>query len=381
MTADVRNAMPVSPSSPAVVAYSCLRSSLLVSEDLTPAMGAPSTATSAITPSKAGGALDGEQLGGLGGCFGELVAIKEHPVQATAVTTAITLCIRSALPSDGWQCPSLRAPHSCDHVEVVSRLAALIACSVLAACGRLGFEAVGSGSGDGGIRPPVDSMVNGDAPDSAALFDCKMSHPTAMFCDGFEAPLDEVYSYSIIDNGRAEATTTRAYRGTKALEVETFDIAEYKSARWGVFYPSEISTGDLYLRAYYWISSTTEITEQASILSSGYGVDPYPSTFVLLTPGTLTLVSTEGTNTPFTVELPRDQWTCIELRITIEASAGTAAIAIDGLGTLTSVSTDTLPGAGYSGVDIGIHYATPNQAPVHMWIDEVIADIAPIGCD
>jgi hypothetical protein len=263
----------------------------------------------------------------------------------------------------------------------VPRLAVLIACSALAACGRFGFDSGrGSGDGDGGIRPPIDSMTNGDAPDSAALFNCKMSHPTALFCDGFEAPLNETYAYSILDNGRAEATTTRAYRGSRALEVETLAINEFKSARWGMFFPSMIASGDLYIRAYYWISAGTQITDHASILTTGYGVAPYPSAYVLLTPGEITLQS-DGNSFTFTRGFPREQWTCLELHIAVDATNGQVDLNVDGIAAMTTPPTDTLAGQGYTGLDIGLHYATPAQAPVEMWIDELVVDVAPIGCN
>lgn len=259
------------------------------------------------------------------------------------------------------------------------RVAVLTACSVLGGCGRFGFEPL-AGSGDGGIRPPIDSTNNGDAPDSAALFDCKMSHPSAMFCDGFEAPLNDVYSYSIIDNGRAEATTTRAFRGSRALEVETFDIAAYKSARWGVFYPFEVQSGDLYIRAYYWVSSGTSFNDQASILATGYAVDPYPSTYIRMGPGSFNM-QIDAAGFSFAGDFVRDQWVCLEMHIAIDDVNGVVELAVEGINTMTSGLADTRVGTGYSGVDIGIHYATPDQTPVQMWIDELIADTAPIGCN
>lgn len=251
---------------------------------------------------------------------------------------------------------------------------------LLAGCGRVSFQSSDAARGDGGILPPGDTMVNGDAPDSAALFDCRMTHPTAMFCDGFEAPLTDTYDYSVIDNGRAEATTTRAYRGSRALEVETFDVADYKSARWGHKFGQEITSGALHVRAYYWVAGTTTFDEQASLLASGYGVEPYPSVYLRLSPGDV-VVNVDQTSYTFTGDIPRDRWVCVELAIAIDPAAGQVIVSYDGAPQFTTPATDTLPGGGFSGVDIGLHYATPNQSPVSMWIDEVIVSTAPIGCN
>jgi len=217
-------------------------------------------------------------------------------------------------------------------------------------------------------------------PDSAALFDCKMSHPTATFCDGFEGPMMESWGYKVVDNATVEATTTRAYRGSKALETATANIDGYKAARWGRWFDEIISSGDLYYRAFYWLSAATSIDEQVSIISLGYGVDPYPSTFLMLAPGELHLNANNNTSV-FQGDLPRDRWVCVEMHIAV-SQTGQASIRIDGGAALVTGVTDTLVGGeGYTNLDVGVHYATPNQSPVLMWVDEVIVDTAPIGCN
>lgn len=256
-----------------------------------------------------------------------------------------------------------------------------LTCALVAGCGRFGFvELPADARGDSAILPPGDSEANGDAPDSAALFDCRMTHPSALFCDGFEGPREETWDYVIEDNGTVAATTTRAFRGANALEVATDTISAYKAARWGVFFPNEISTGDLHLRAYYWIDGAVTWDEQASIVSSGYSVDPYPSTYLRLGPGEFVLQVDQGTF-PFNGDLPRNRWVCVELHIDVDAANGSVDLAVDGVQQFATSGIDTLPGAGYSAMDFGIHYATPNQTAIRLWIDEVIADTSPIGCN
>jgi len=36
---------------------------------------------------------------------------------------------------------------------------------------------------------------------------------------------------------------------------------------------------------------------------------------------------------------------------------------------------------GYTNLDVGVHYATPAESASEMWIDDVVADTSPIGCN
>ncbi len=42
---------------------------------------------------------------------------------------------------------------------------------------------------------------------------------------------------------------------------------------------------------------------------------------------------------------------------------------------------DTTVQGGYTNFDAGFHYATPTQPAAKMFIDEIVADTAPIGCN
>ena len=123
--------------------------------------------------------------------------------------------------------------------------------------------------------------------------------------------MSEAWDYDVTMNGREEVTTTRAYRGTHALEIETFAVNQYKSARWGTFFDTSVDTGDLYIRVFYWLSSSTVFGEQASLLSTGNSTPPYPSTFVMFTPSELYL-NVDSAPFGFTQDFPRDRWVCVE---------------------------------------------------------------------
>lgn len=257
------------------------------------------------------------------------------------------------------------------------RVAALIA--ALTGCGRISFGVSPDAGPDAAIDAPAVTPFDG--PDSAALFDCQMSHPGALFCDGFEGRMDESWGYEVITNATVDATTTRAYRGTHAFEAHTAAINDYKYARWGRYGEAPIGSGDLYYRAFYWMPSTTVIDDQASFLTFGNGQPPYPSAYVMLSGGMIH-VNVDSTSYLFPGDLPRDRWVCVELHINVSPTSGSFDLTFDGGTPMSASGIDTLVGdTGYTNLDVGVHYATPGQSPVDLWIDEVILDTSPIGCN
>lgn len=239
------------------------------------------------------------------------------------------------------------------------------------ACGRFGF--------DGHTRD--GAAAGDDAPPDVPALGCELTHPGALLCDGFEATGMGPWDYQIVMDGTATRTTTRPYRGTASLEIQSDSANAYKAARWGknalFAAPPE---SDLYMRAYYFITSDTTITDQASILIVLNGGPPYPGANVLLVPGHLDL-NVSASVTPITFDPPRDRWVCIELHVHVDATAGFGELSVDGAPVVQSQAGDTTVAGGYTNLDVGLHYATPPQGPVHMWIDDVVADVAPIGCN
>jgi hypothetical protein len=247
-----------------------------------------------------------------------------------------------------------------------------LAC-VLAISGcRFGFDeadrdasgsAVGDGQGDG------------------ALLDCTMTHPTALFCDGFEGATMAPWDYQVVQSGTVQKTTGRAYRGSQALAITSDNSGNTKFARWGHILSAPITTGDIYLRVYYWMTSGTNITDVLGILVAGNGISPFPSTILGLRPGELT-ITPNGNVFPFTTDFPRDRWVCVEMHVSISSTIGFAEVTFDGTPNLNfrSASTNTDVG-GYTNIEVGVQYANPLQDAVAMWADEVVFDTAPLGCN
>lgn len=245
----------------------------------------------------------------------------------------------------------------------------------LAGCGRIGFPTGGDDiTGDGG---PTGDAASGD---SGPLLDCTMTYPGARFCSTFEEPDMGGWDYTVLDEGTAALSTARAYRGAQSLEIRTTGADAYKSARWGKNYVfDEVAVGDIYIRGYYWIESSTVVTDQLSIMVTGNADPPYPSANVMLVPGGMHS-NVDGENVSAAFEFPRDRWTCLLMHLVVGAN-GSLEVFVDATRVLSRTGFDTRVAGGYTNVDEGVHYATPAQAPAHFYVDEVVVDTSPVTCD
>jgi hypothetical protein len=241
---------------------------------------------------------------------------------------------------------------------------------VLAGCGRIGFGTSGDDEPPAGTERAIDGTPR---------VGCDVLHPGALLCEGFESP-SAAWDYTIINQGSAARSTARALQGNASLEAKTFDVTQYKDARWGLngVLP-EITSGDFWIREWYWLETSTTVTDQLSILVTGNFADPYPSTNVVLMPGLLN-VNVNGDSHIIAYNFPRGRWVCVELHLDVGA-AGRVELAIDGASVLNVPNVDTRVAGGYTNIDAGVHYATPDQTPAHMFVDEIVAKTSAIGCD
>ncbi len=245
-------------------------------------------------------------------------------------------------------------------------------------CGRIGFTSTELPPSDGSTT--TDGATDGASEQQPLQQGCKVTHPTALLCDGFE-PVDVAWDYQILDFGSVARSEERGAQGDASLKVDIDMVDEFKSARWGKNAVLEFLTdGELHIREYIFMPSTTVVADQLSIMVTGNLVDPFPSANVLLTPGKIhAVVEGEDRSEPF--EFPRDRWVCLELHLQIDTTAGSISIEVDGSTIVSGTSLDTRVVGGYSNIDVGFHYATPTQPGSRMFVDEIVAATAPIGCD
>lgn len=249
----------------------------------------------------------------------------------------------------------------------------VVPCLLASACGRIGF-ASGELTLDGA---PAD-VAFPDGPPPVAV-SCDVSRPGALLCESFEAP-DVAWDYTVFEQGLAVRSTANAANGGASLEATIDGSDNFKAARWGLnsVLPN-ITTGELYLREWIFLPSSTVVTDQLSILVAGNRTDPFPSVNLLLRPGSAHVII-EGSDIPHVQEFPRDRWVCVELDLDVGAS-GRVELRLDGVVAASEAGIDTQVAGGFTSLDAGIHYATPMQRAARMFVDEVVADTSPIGCD
>lgn len=80
------------------------------------------------------------------------------------------------------------------------------------------------------------------------------------------------------------------------------------------------------------------------------------------------------------MDTPRDRWVCMELHVHIGAT-GSVELFVDGQPLLAQLAVDTRPPTGeLSRMRVGIP-SKPAAIPGDLYIDDLVVDTAPIGCD
>src|SRR6185312_11817339 len=108
---------------------------------------------------------------------------------------------------------------------------------------------------------------------------------------------------------------------------------------------------------------------------------PNAGVSLLIRPGQLQIKSTLIGNKSTGLSFPRDRWVCLEHHVFISATAGYFQIYIDGTKMLESSTGNSVPGSGWSNVDVGIHEVATNQSPVEVYVDNVVVSTTRYGCD
>ena len=257
-----------------------------------------------------------------------------------------------------------------------------------AGCGRVGFDpragvagndaaaidsTAGGGGGGGG-----DASMGSDGPAGLDSTSCDDVHAGALFCDGFEgAP---VWTGQRMQSATVTVSTENVYRGSSALKVSLAGGATSAGSFYAMNPLGGITTGKLYIRGYFYIPSGTPATHLLLLWAAGTGTPPAN--------GVGYAVDNEfayGENNikpvgfSAGVDVPRDKWTCLEMEIDI-GTTGNLSWTVDGaFGG--GVGGNDVPTGGYQRFEVGVVDAPSTQAPIDVYVDEVVADTAPIGCD
>jgi hypothetical protein len=247
-------------------------------------------------------------------------------------------------------------------------------------CGRVGYDPSVTRRPDGGQAPiPND----GKAP-TPSMGQCD-DYPGAIACADFESSgLDPGW----LQGGASPPSIVLggAPQGAGSLHAVA---APRQSSTIHTRFPSPVTDGDLYLRAYVRVVNPEAITSNFAILIQAaappgpnkLSVDADPSNRLRL----VRLDSDVAGISPATqpgVVVART-WMCLELHVHVAApgGAGVSELFLDAVRILSrGPGVDTLPPGGFTGATFGVSNGIGNSGPVEVDIDAVVVSRARIGC-
>ena len=256
--------------------------------------------------------------------------------------------------------------------------------------GAAGSTAGSGGAGAGGTTAGTGGSTAGsagtDPPEPVGESRCYDTLKARPACLGFEQAIMEPWWEAGL-GGTVALTGTRTYVGDGALVAHAMEGQARFIGR--LEYPAGLKSGSIYLRSYVYVPSSA-VLDTVVVLGMSEIDSPFGGiTVALKAEGTALDVHPEGAGknailvtpaTPF--HLPRNRWNCVQLTIGISATQGTVQLKVNGtVAVQNETPMATLPGAGYKGLSAGIIYTDPLQPAIDIYVDELVADTAPIPCD
>ncbi len=212
--------------------------------------------------------------------------------------------------------------------------------------------------------------------DAAQLPDAASSECEAIFCSGFEEPIDE--SLQVGQEGQVERDCGRSLDGSCSL-VASNDAPGGRAVL--SISLSDTTVSELHLRAYVLVPGEAELTDLALFHMGAPGPnvginvdiqsgDRFELYFPESDQGAL---SEEGA-------VLRDEWLCVQLALIVDDSEGGATLRVDGSLTVEATGVDTHPPDGVELFTMGVDWSSDNQTPTSVWMDEVVLDELPVPC-
>lgn len=242
---------------------------------------------------------------------------------------------------------------------------------VLAACGEVKqAPSVDAPAGDA----PAGDAPAGDAPAGDAPLARCQDRPGVMFCDGFE---DAGLAAWPDLRGAIVQQTNLKYRGAGALQAMSNlpqDTAAATVRPFGSF-----TTGDIYLRAWFYVPTGPAVISKVNLLDI-YG-GPGDGMVVLVDQNRLVVFAAPSATTLTTqLTVPRERWFCVELHVAVADAGGSVRLDVDGIERAAATNIRTRPDPGFSGLSVGTLFLAADQAPLTIYVDELALGTQPHGC-
>jgi hypothetical protein len=238
----------------------------------------------------------------------------------------------------------------------------------------------GGGPGpDGGADGGVIDTDSGGGVDAGSGTNCDGPFGDRLFCDGFESGDTSLWDGTDSDGfGSITVVGDPVYMGASSLRVEGGVGAGYGGAWKEVFPVAGVS--DQWLRAYYYFPAANGLGAEVNSMAD------YDDAYDVV-------VSVQAATTNFHTHswavdsradgsraIPADTWTCIELHVHFGVTDGAIELYFDGELVASANAVDTSVPRGLPVVVAG--FAWKDTANEHVvYVDEVVADTAQVGCD
>lgn len=280
-------------------------------------------------------------------------------------------CTLPDVPIDDARCPCVSG-YRCDSAR--DRCVRVAGDAGRDAGGRDAGEPADAGERDSGpgldsAMPILDAGLDNTA--------CDDDFVGAVFCDGFENPdLLTSWPISIDRDGVSTRVSDPVYRGTGALRASTTLLG----GRAGVRAPLEpaITTGDLWMRGYFFVPPGPELVIATILIS--YGEEGGIGAQVRETYGAWMGSAVGRVVSPSGTVVPRDRWLCFEVHITI-AAEGMADVFVDGEQVITQHPVVTTQSTGWNTLTTGLEFTENTQEPLTIYVDEVAVGTTRLPCD
>jgi hypothetical protein len=252
----------------------------------------------------------------------------------------------------------------------------LVFCLLLSACVRAGFEPQSRHDG-------ASDISASDIPrsDSTAASVCASWGATALFCEDMDSLQGQLPDSLLTVHGAAVVDTSRYYAGRGSLRVTTHDVAYAQSVVLLDSPPSTtpVSSGNLYLRGYYYFDELPLIPGWAILMESRAHDTPENKILIELDHQGLLYLNHAKGQEPASVSVPVGRWFCIELEV-IVGSGGGGRFWLDGKLVAETKGLDTHQGVGHNFFRAGIIAASDTPA-LTFNVDDFLVTRTRVGCD
>jgi hypothetical protein len=222
-------------------------------------------------------------------------------------------------------------------------------------------------------------LAGGGRLQDACAPDCSARYADALYFEDFEATDHAVPEVAVATNGALlEVTHEESKNGEHSLHAVQGGYQSEAEVRAAL--PSPTTSGQLYARAWVRVPEGA-VTGTFKVLALNGGMAPGLD-FNLLPGGVLDIYSqiTTGFWRSGRDAYPTNEWFCLEVAVDVSDTFGSVSLSVGGARAF-SAPTDTLPEGGVAQAVYGFAFGSVEQTGGEVFIDDVVVDDKPIGCE